>query len=239
MMSSPRSALLGVLLLACPVIGHSEGDIRLLIVMGGGTYESSVFRFFDSLEGISHTLVMSDAEAFETDIRDRYDAILMYNLSRSLAEPQRANLVRFLENGKGLVVLHHALANYGDWEWWSRDVVGGRYLLDADGDQAASTYLQDQSVIASPTRDHPVVASLGGLPMHFYGETYRGLWISEEAEVLLKTSLTTADGPLVWIGPHPASRVIAIQPGHGSSEFYNLGFRAIVTDAIRWVAQAD
>ena len=213
-------------------------DVRLLIVMGGGTYESSVFRFFDALDGVRYTLVMSDSAAFREDVRDRYDAVLLYNLSPSISEPARSNLALFLESGKGLVVLHHALANYGEWEWWYRDVVGGRYLLRPEGDHVASTYRQDESIIASPTATHPVVSSLGGHPMHMYDETYKNLWISPDVEVLLRTSLSSSDGPLVWVGPYRASRVIAIQPGHGSGAFYNLGFRLIVRDAVRWVAES-
>ncbi len=210
--------------------------VRLLIVMGGGTYESSVFRFFDTLDGVSYTLVMSDTVAFKEDFRDQYDAVLMYNLSSSLAEPARSNLVRFIESGKGLVVWHHALANYGDWPWWYQEVVGGRYLLRGEGELPASTYRQDESMIARPEKAHPVVSSLGGHPMHLYDETYKGLWISPDVEVLLSTGLSTSDGPLVWVGPYQSARVVVVQPGHGSSAYFNLGFRYILRDAVRWVA---
>lgn len=214
-------------------------DVRLLIVMGGGTYESTVFRFFDALDGVQYTLSMSDREAFAEDLRGRYDTILMYNLSGTLPERERGHLRKYLEDGGGLVVLHHALANYGDWTWWHQDVVGGRYLLSPDGPLPASTYLQDQSIIATVTKEHPVVASLGGHPMHIYDETYKHLWISPRVEVLLRTGLTSSDGPLVWIGPYMKARVVAIQPGHGGSAYFNLGFRLIVRDAIRWVAGGD
>ncbi len=222
-------------LLAQPSAGTTE-NVRLLIVMGGGTYESSVFRFFDTLDGVSYTLVMSDTVAFREDVRNQYDAVLMYNLSSSLPEPARTNLVRFIESGKGLVVWHHALANYGNWEWWYQEVVGGRYFLRSEDDHAASTYRQDESIMARPEKAHPVVSSLGGHPMHLYDETYKGLWISDEVEVLLRTTLSSSDGPLVWVGPYQAARVVVIQPGHGSGAYFNLGFRYIVRDAIHWVA---
>ncbi len=220
---------------AQPHNGEPE-NVQLLIVMGGGTYESSVFRLFETLDGVNYTVVMGDTVAFREDIRGRFDAVLMYNLSGSLAEPARTNLVQFIESGGGLVVWHHALANYGDWPWWHTAVVGGRYFLRPEGDHAASTYQQDESMVARPTSAHPVVSSLGGHPMHLYDETYKGLWISPEVEVLLSTTLTSSDGPLVWVGPYQAARVVAIQPGHGSSAYFNLGFRYILRDAIRWVA---
>ena len=102
------------------------GDVRLLIVMGGGTWENSVFRFFDTLDGVQCTLADSDREAFVEDLRARYDAILMYNLGGTLPERERGHLVQLLAGGGGLMVLHHALASYGNWPWWREEVVGGR-----------------------------------------------------------------------------------------------------------------
>lgn len=212
------------------------GPVRLLIVMGGGTWENSVFHMFDAIEGVEYTLEMSDTAAFGEDLRNRFDAVLMYNLSATLPEPHRANFTEFLEAGGGLVVLHHALASYGDWPWWHESVVGGRYLLRPEGVRAGSTYLQDQSYIASARADHPVVAGLAGIPLHVYGETYKGLWISPEVQVLLATTQTSSDGPLVWVGPYRAARVVVIQPGHGGSVFFNHGYLRILHDAIHWTA---
>ena len=214
----------------------ADDDVRLLIVMGGGTYESSVFRFFEMLDGIDFTVANSDTEAFADSLQGRYDAILMYNLSANLDEPGRGHLVRFLESGGGLVVWHHALANYSDWSWWHENVVGARYLMSAEAGHAASTYRQDESYVATPQKVHPVVAALDGHPIHFYGETYRGVWFSDSIDVLLRTGQTGSDGPLIWVGPYESARVIGIQPGHGSSEYYNHGFRWLVRDAIHWVA---
>ncbi len=212
--------------------------VKLIIVMGGGTYESSVFRFYDMLAGVDYTLFMSDKEAFAQDFTGQYAAVLLYNLSRTLPDTHKANLKQFIENGGGLVVWHHALASYGDWPWWYEKVVGARYLLQPEGDLPASTYMQNESIVASVVdKKHPVMAGLEGHPMHIYGETYQRLWFADDIKVLLKTGLSSSDGPLVWLGPHTGERVVAIQPGHGSSEYYNLGFRHIMQDAIKWVAR--
>ena len=135
------------------------------------------------------------------------------------------------------MVWHHALANYGSWEWWHQNVVGGRYLLRREGDHAASTYQQNESILARPEKAHPVVAGLDGQPIHLYDESYNGLWISDDIEVLLSTSISSSDGPLVWVGPYQAARVVVVQPGHGSSAYFNPGLRFIIRDAVRWVAE--
>ena len=220
-----------------PVGAQDQEPLQLLVVTGGGSYENTIFRAFDQLTGIEWTHATSDTEAFAEDIRGQYDVVLFYNLRGTLAEPAKTNLVNFLEAGKGVVVLHHALANYGDWEWWYKEVVGGRYLMQPDGDLPASTYRQGEEIVARPTKEHPVTARLGGFAFHMYDETYKGLWISPEVDVLLRTGVSTSDGPLVWVGPYDKSRVIAIQPGHSSGAHLNLAFRVILEDAILWAGQ--
>lgn len=246
-------SLLRSVLLACSVLTlaflsstvfaatkkDSSNPVKLLIVMGGGTYESSVFRFYDTLESINYTLVMSDKEAFASDIRNEFDAVLLYNLSTTIEEPAKTNLKNFVESGKGLVVWHHALASYPNWPWWFEKVVGGQYVLGSNADFPPSTYRQDESMVARATQEHPVVSSLQGHPMHLYDETYQQLRFSNNIKILLKTSLSTSDGPLVWLGPSSDKRVVAIQPGHGSGAYYNVGFRNIMRDAIHWSAKPD
>ncbi len=71
--------------------------------------------------------------AFKNDLRDKYDVIIMYDFSRDLDEAGRKNLRDFVESGKGIVVLHHALLNYQTWTWWYQEVVGGSYRLQRRG----------------------------------------------------------------------------------------------------------
>ena len=66
-------------------------------------------------------------------------------------------------------------------------------------------------------------------------ETYKGMWISPEATVLLRTNDPTSDGPVAWISPYAKSRVVYIQLGHdhtGRMEHPN--YKALVKNAILW-----
>ena len=65
------------------------------------------------------------ANAFKNDLRGKYDVIIMYDFTRDLDEAGKKNLRDFVEAGKGVVVLHHALLDYQNWTWWSEEVVGG------------------------------------------------------------------------------------------------------------------
>ena len=57
-------AFVGVLPLRAQSSADSTKNVRLLIVMGGGSYQSSVFQILDALDGVAHTVVMSDTAAF-------------------------------------------------------------------------------------------------------------------------------------------------------------------------------
>ena len=88
----------------------AETPPRLLVMMGGGTWESSVFSMLRAIPDVQMTLVESAEEAFALELAADFDVILMYNLDAAIDEPDRQLLRDYLAQGKGLVVLHHALA---------------------------------------------------------------------------------------------------------------------------------
>lgn len=218
------------------VAGQEQQDVQALFVTGGGTYDNSIFRVMESLEGIASTHVPSDVAAFAPGFGKTTDVVVLYNVSRTLPEEARDRLRGFVDEKRGVVVLHHALASYGDWPWWWKEVTGGRYVLSPEEGLPASRYSPGKSIIALPTGNHPITAALGGLPIHLYDETYQGLWLSSEVEILLRTGLASSDGPLMWIGPQLGSRVVVFQPGHASSVHWNLGFRTLLRRAVLWAA---
>ena len=60
------------------------------------------------------------------------------------------------------------------------------------------------------------------------------MWISPQVQVLLQTDHPTSDGPLAWISPFEASRVVYIQLGHGRSAHAHAAFRLLVRNAVLW-----
>ncbi|MBI3472461.1 MAG: ThuA domain-containing protein, partial [Candidatus Solibacter usitatus] len=113
-------------------------------------------------------------------------------------------------------------------------VTGGRYLLKPEGSSAASTFQHDVDLLVRPARSHPITAGLG--PILIQDETYRGTWISPQAEVLLATDHPSSDGPVAWIGPYRKSRVVCIQLGHGREAHQHPAYRRLVYQAIQWAA---
>jgi type 1 glutamine amidotransferase len=212
---------------------HAEA-VRGLLITGGHDHETSFYTLFDGYKDLARLPVASSTTAFQSDLRGKYDVLIMYDFSRDLNETGKKNLRDFVESGKGIVVLHHALLNYQEWPWWYEDVVGGRYRLKRDGNNPSSTYKGDQQIFVTPEGEHPITAALG--PFQVVDETYKHMWISPRVRPLLTTDNPNSDRFVAWIGPCATSRVVAIQLGHGPTVFSHPAYRTLVHNAILWSA---
>src|SRR6516162_4224245 len=200
--------------------------VRGLLITGGHDHETSFYTLFHGYEDLARIPVTSSTMAFQSDLRGKYDVLIMYDFSRDLTETGKKNLRDFVESGKGIVVLHHALLNYQKWPWWYENVVGGSYRLGKEGDIPASTYKGDQKIFVAPEGKHAITRGLE--PFHVLDETYKHMWISPKVKPLLITDNPNGDRYLAWIGPCETSRVVAIQLGYGPTVFGDPAYRKLV-----------
>lgn len=212
----------------------APGAVRALLITGGHDHEASFYGLFEGYDDLDWLPVDTSANAFKNDLREKYDVVIMYDFTRDLDDVCKRNLRDFVESGKGIVVLHHALLNYQTWAWWSEDVVGGRYRLQKEGSSPSSSVNNDQSIDATPASSHSVLSGI--TPFHINDEAYKNLYMSEKITPLLTTDNPTSDVNLAWIGPCKTSRVVAIQLGHGHSAFGHPSYRKLVHNAIVWSA---
>ena len=204
----------------------AKDAVRVLLVTGGHDHEASLYGVFEHRPDV-RVNVDPHPVAFRADIRQRYDVVVLYDMNQELPEAQRRNLQEFAEAGKGIIVLHHALANYQDWAWW-RGLAAGQY------DLKTATYKHDVDLKVTPVAGHPVVKGLP--PMWIRDETYKGVWHASGITPLLKTEEATSDEVVAWVSPYEKSRVVTIQLGHGRESHENPWFRQLVMNAIRWSA---
>jgi type 1 glutamine amidotransferase len=204
---------------------------RLLVVTGGHSYEPSLYKLFDSF---AWTHEFGIDAAFRKDLREEYDALLLYNLEQKISEASRGNLRAFIESGRGVVILHHAIANFQDWQWWFEDVAGGKYLLKPEGGKPGSTYTHDIDIVVRPVGKHPIIA---GIPeFRIRDEGYRGKWMAPGVNIVLEGESPHSDPQLAWVSAYPKARVAAIMLGHDHWAHEHPAFRQLVTNAVNWVA---
>ena len=106
-------------------------------------------------------------------MRKNVDVLVLYDMADMDGEAERKHLREFLDAGKGMVVLHHAVIDNQNWPWWYEEVIGGRYLLKPEGSLRASTYEHDVPLKVRPAGKHPITDPLGafayrrrGLQLH-------------------------------------------------------------------------
>lgn len=221
--------------IAAHTAAQPPAPVRTLVVTGGHSYDPTFYRAFEGDERI-RAVIFPHPNPFARDLRKNWDVLVLYDSVQEehIGETGKANLRAFVESGRGLVVLHHALVDYLGWRWWTDEVVGGKYLLKPEGDLPASSYQHDVELEVEPVTKHPV---LSGIPrMHIWDETYRNMWISPRNTVLLRTDHPTSDGPVAWISPYEKSRVVVIQLGHDQKAHLHPGWQRLVRNAILWAA---
>ena len=210
----------------------AKKPLRTLIVTGGQKFDPTFFSIFAGLADVALDFAPSSRAAFSEDIRRKYDVLVLYDYSQELGKAERKNLRDFVEAGKGLVVLHQAIANYDNWPWY-QEVVGGKYLLRPQSGVPASTSKEgeDLTITAGPERN-PIASTI--VPMHVRGEAFKGMQISRDAKVLLTTNNPNSDGPVAWVSPYQESRVVYVQLGHGRDEFTYPNYQRLVKNAVLW-----
>jgi type 1 glutamine amidotransferase len=224
---------LALLMLAPGPAIAADAPIRLLLVVGGHTHAVTFYEPFIGQTDYAVT-VTGHPGAFKRGMEKAYNVIVLYDMADVKEDSEKKNLQAYLESGKGLVVLHHALCDNQQWPWWYEEVVGGLYVTaDLPGKQKSS-FKHDEEMKVRPVAKHPVVDGVG--PFTIYDETYKNMWHSPKIQVLLECDHPLSDKPVAWISPYQKSRVVALQLGHGPEAHQNPNFRKLLKNAIVWAS---
>ncbi len=228
--------VLAGLWLAVSAQGAGPADataVRVQLVTGGHSHDIS---FYNALPSSSDFQIDVNPHpgAFHSNIRKSVDVLVLYDMADMDGDEERRHLREFLDAGKGMVVLHHAIIDNQDWPWWYEQVVGGRYLLHPEGSLRASSYEHDVKLKIQVAAPHPITRGLGDFAI--VDEVYNDMWLSPKSQVLLTADKPAGEKAVAWIGPWQKSRVAVVQLGHGREAHENPEFRKLVRNAILWAA---
>ncbi|MEI7731486.1 MAG: ThuA domain-containing protein [Verrucomicrobiota bacterium] len=222
-------------------------NVRVLLVVGGHGFEAQPFYqvFKDdpklTFTVAAHTNATNKAhDLLRPEAARDYDVIVCYDMWQKISEEAKADLINLLKQGKGLVVMHHALASYQDWPEFAR-IVGGKYVLKkAGGPPTAqlSTYKHDVDFlvhVADP--GHPITQGVADFKTH--DETYGNFEVAAEVHPLLTTEEPTSSKTIAWCKQYEAARVVYLQLGHDHVAYANPSYRKLVSQAIQWAAKKN
>ena len=187
--------------------------------------EPELDALFSGMDGISY--VREELEGFVDDPkRGSYDVVVFYNFHGDLDQRTKDAILELADSGRGIVVLHHAVLAFPGWPEW-REICGlAPESFGYDEHQAMHLHVED------PT--HPVTAGMSDFDM--VDETYRMGTPDEDCHVLLTVDHPKSMKHLAWVRSFRKSRVFWFQSGHDNDAYANPGFRQVLSQAIRWVA---
>ncbi len=162
------------------------------------------------------------------------DVLLLNDRADWLAE-EHAPVEEFLNAGRGLVVLHNALADNNNWPSWYRGVTGGLQILSDHDGLRTSVAKQNVSLRMHPSGQHPITQGIQPLQLS-KEEAVKGMWQAREITPLLETDNKESDKVVAWIGIHPKARVVCIQAGTSTETHAMQPYRMLIHNSVLWAA---
>jgi type 1 glutamine amidotransferase len=260
------------------IINYSAGR-ELLVTARGHPYERDAFcGMFEPLQDYAWSLVEQPAAQalFTPAMRQRFAACVCYDMPGvdftaaeppGLVEPPagfRESFLELLEQGMGMVFLHHSIAAWPAWEEYA-EIVGGRFHYRPASLRGEpwpdSGYRHGVEHTVSVIMEHPVT---DGLPARFTmtDEMYLCPVFTDSVIPLLASDFRFEDsefysaqqavagrmfsregwshppgtGLVGWVKHYRNSPIVYLQGGDDPVAYASEHYRQLLHNAIRWVS---
>lgn len=202
--------------------------MKIAVVTGEhGFREKDFDAVFKSMEGID--FLREDLDIFVDDPNQKdYETVVFYNFHRPYpTEAQAEAILGLTERGQGIVILHHAILAFPEWEVFS-DMCGITERADFDYFPRQTFHVH----VNDPT--HPIAAGLSDWEMG--DETYTMQSAGDDSTILLTTTHPSSMDVLGWSREYGKSRIFCLQSGHDNVTYSNPNFREVLRRGIVWSA---
>ena len=184
-------------------------------------------------------------------LRDDYDVVVFFNwhldtppaIEKGWWQQGTTEVLKQLGNQEqGIVVLHHAITAFPQWEFWSQ-LMGNRHEerswhFENLGDLVKELSFDETLHIEIADSDDPITAGL--VPWDIRGETWGptiGGFPGPDCHVLLTTNHPKMRmKAIAWKLQFRRSRVFCFQPGHDNYSWADKNFRKVLLRGIQWAA---
>jgi type 1 glutamine amidotransferase len=203
--------------------------MNIAVVTGEhGFREKDFDAVFQNMEGIA--FVREDLDVFVDDPDQKeYETVVFYNFHRPYpTEAQAKAILGLTERGQGLVILHHAILAFPEWDAYS-DMCG----IDARTDFGYFPKQTLQVQVTDP--NHPITEGLTDWEMG--DETYTMKSAGEDSTILLTADHPNSMDVLGWAREYGNSRIFCLQSGHDNVTYSNPNFREVLRRGIQWCAK--
>ncbi len=203
--------------------------MKIAVVTGEhGFREKDFDKVFKSMEGIEFVRV--DLDIFVDDPNQKeYDTVVFYNFHRPYpTDTQARSILELTERGQGIVILHHAILAFPEWDAFSE-------MCGID-ERADFGYFPKQTFqVQIADSNHPITEGLTDWEMG--DETYTMKSAGEDSTILLTTDHPDSMDVLGWSREYLNSRIFCLQSGHDNVTYSNPNFREVLQRGIQWCAK--
>ena len=200
--------------------------MQIAVVTGEhGFREKDFDAVFQGMESI--TFVREDLDDFvDNPMQNEYDTVVFYNFHRPYpTETQAKSILGLTEKGQGIVILHHAILAFPEWDAFS-DMCG----ID---ERAEFDYFPKQTFqVQIVDKSHPITEGLSDWELG--DETYTMTSAGEDSTILLTTNHPDSMDVLGWTREYANSRIFCLQSGHDNVTYSNPNFREVLKRGIQW-----
>jgi uncharacterized protein len=228
-----------VLILACAgSMAWAEDPIRLLVITGSHPFDARLYGLFEGhpdIEWDKKTQSSKPCAAYTDGFAETYDVVLLYDFEMVITGEQKDAFVDAFGDGRGLIVLHHAICSHPGWEKF-REIAGGQFFFQPLEGNPASEYTGNVEMRYEPA-DHPIAKGIE--PFETIEEPYKYVYKVDDAKPFLTSDNEKSDEVVGWTHEYGDSRVATLIPGHGWQIFESAEYKKLLAQAIRWAAKRD
>ncbi len=229
------SSFLIVALVMAMVVSVSAQTKRVLLVGGGSSHD---FERWYRQEDVKTLQAGGNFTVTYTDKVDSIPAylkntdILVLSNNQAIGAAGQVAITKFVEKGKGLVLLHAAVwYNWADWPAYNLNYVGG-------GSKSHEKFQEFKNYVVNPA--HPITQ---GVPekFEFKDELYRHVLdpAAKGADVLVigQSKETDKVYPVVYTVKHRKAKIVGITLGHDEHSHEHEAYKKLLVNAVNWVAK--
>lgn len=202
--------------------------MKIAVVTGEhGFREKDFDAVFLSMKDIE--FIRKDLDVFVDDTnKEEYETVVFYNFHRPYpTDTQEKTILDLTERGQGMVILHHAILAFPEWDAYS-EMCG----IDSRSDFGYYPKQTLQMQITDPT--HPITKGLSNWEMG--DETYTMKSADEDSTILLTVDHPNSMDVIGWTREYENSRIFCLQSGHDNVTYSDPNFREVLQRGIHWCA---
>lgn len=240
------SVVLGLLPLAILDSQDAAKKRRVLLVTGHDVpahdwrATTPLTRSILESSGGFEVFVSEEPSVLETTALLRYDLVVLNYRNpptESLSEGARANLLRFVKSGKGLVAVHFSISAWGDWAEYQK-LVGRIWVGKKEaGEKASGHGPRGTFKVEVTAKDHAVTRGIEDFEAD--DELYARLAGDTPIHVLAQAhsaDFSKQNEPMAWTLPYGDGRVFATVLGHDVKAREHASFKKLLIQGSEWAA---